>query len=166
MIYYIFFLFFLICHNLNILFIQEMYPQVLYLSRYFYNINYLNEEREAMLILDQEILKTKIMNFDFSDENKDPQVSVIYNAGYSLEGERSLRLPESVECRVLAICSSIYYGNKELNELLGLKDKNENKEKKNNSKKEPQEEMFQKTQKAEIGVGSEIRNVLEEYWFK
>ena len=138
----------------------------------FYNINYLNEEREAMLILDQEILKTKIMNFDFSDENKDPQVSVIYNAGYSLEGERSLRLPESVECRVLAICSSIYYGNKELNELLGLKDKNENKEKKNNSKKEPQEEMFQKTQKAEIvqkaeiGVGSEIRNVLEEYWFK
>jgi hypothetical protein len=130
----------------------------------FYSINYLNEEREAMLRLDEEILKTKVLNFDFSDQNKDPQVSVIYNAGYSLEGERQLRLPESVECRVLAICSSIYYGSKESNELLGLKDKNENKEKKNNSKRESQEELLQSTQKVQIE--GELKNMLEGYWFK
>jgi hypothetical protein len=124
----------------------------------------LNEEREAMLRLDEEILKTKVLNFDFSDQNKDPQVSVIYNAGYSLEGERQLRLPESVECRVLAICSSIYYGSKESNELLGLKDKNENKEKKNNSKRESQEELLQSTQKVQIE--GELKNMLEGYWFK
>ena len=37
------------------------------LDENFYSINYLNEEREAMLKLDQELLRAKVQNFDFSD---------------------------------------------------------------------------------------------------
>lgn len=132
----------------------------------FYSINYLNEERHAMLKLDHELLRSKVPNFDFSDENKDPQISVTYSAGYSLEGENKLKLPESIECRVLAICSSIYYGSKDSNELLGLKEnKNKEEEKKNGKKKDSKEEMLS-SQKATQKIGDLGRDMLKEFWFK
>lgn len=126
-----------------------------------YRIRYLDSDRRAQLLINEEVVNKKLSSFDINDLNKDPSVEVIYTTGYSLEGEDILKLPESIEYYIFSLCSSIYYGENKLNipeEIVDLYRRVDTKKDLVSFKK--QEEIYEKYS------SKSKENILNGYWIK